>query len=185
MIKLLAKNKSDGRYYFSEDDISVYLIKSPLAKSEKVYVDPLTVFQRKSFDSDLTFDEQEFTSMEELRAYAIQDCDPVKRGVSLKAAEPNLDILVYAPVQIVEKFLKMIEDMIDNKKFKGLNLFFEQLSRSYELRENKSLADKKDELMASFEKAIFEYINEKDKESVSASVKRIQDNCSVLYPMAS
>jgi len=25
MIKLLAKNKSDGRYYFSEDDISVYL----------------------------------------------------------------------------------------------------------------------------------------------------------------
>jgi len=110
-------------------------------------------------------------------------CDPVKRGVSLKAPKPNLDIFVYAPVQIVEKYLKMIEDMIDNKKFKGLNLFFEQLSRSYELRKNKPLADKKDELMDSFNKAIFKYI--KDVESVSISVNRIQDNCSVLYPMAS
>ena len=154
MIKLLAKNQSGGRYYFSEEDGSVYSIKSPLAKAEKEFVDSLPVFLRKSFDVDLTYDEQEFESIEDLKAFAISDCAPENRGISPKTQEP-LDILMCAPVEIVEEYFSMIEDMIDRKEFAGLALFFRQLSRNCEVLESSSLMQKKDNLKAAFDNARF------------------------------
>ena len=81
MIKLVAKNQSDGRYYFYEEDDIVYMIKSPLAKSKKEHVDSLPVFLRKSLDTDLTFCKDEFKNIEELRTFAIRDCAPVEHGI--------------------------------------------------------------------------------------------------------
>ena len=162
MIKLLAKSQSDGRYYFSEDDYSVYFIQSPLSKSEKEYVDPLNVFLRKSLDTNLTFDDREFNSMEELRAFAIEDCDPEKRGVFLKKQESSEDLLIFAPVEIVKEYFVMIKDMINREEFTGLDLFFKQLSNNKELLKNKSLADEKEKLWNNFDKARFSKIEDMD-----------------------
>ena len=87
MIKLLAKSQVDGRYYFTEDEESVYMIKSPLAEAQKEFVDALPVFLEKSFDSGLVYDDQEFQNFEELRAFAISDSAPEKRGVDLTSQE--------------------------------------------------------------------------------------------------
>ena len=73
MIELIAKYRPSGRYYFQVDG-SVYLIKPPLAISEKSFVDPLDVFLRRSLDSDLVYDSQFFWSEDDLRAYVINDC---------------------------------------------------------------------------------------------------------------
>ena len=81
MIKLVAKNQSDGRYYFYEEDDIVYMIKSPFTKTKKEQVDSLPVFLRKSLDTDLTYCEGEFNNIEELRAFAIRDCAPEERGI--------------------------------------------------------------------------------------------------------
>jgi len=179
MIKLLAKNQSDGRYYFCEDDNFVYLIESPLLKSEKEYVDPLQVFLRKSLDTDLTFCEQDFENIEELRAFAIRDCDPENRGVTLKQQESTEDLLIYAPVEVVKEYFEMIEDMINRKEFKGLDLFFKQLSNNYELLDNKPLADKREELWYAFNEARFSNI--KDMESANMVEKSIRSRRNALF----
>jgi len=177
MIKLLAKNQSGGRYYFSEDDGYVYSIKSPLAKAEKELVDTLPVFLRKCIDVDLTFDEQEFESIEDLKAFAISDCAPENRGISLSNQEP-LDLLICAPVEIVEEYFAMIEDMIDQKELAGLVLFFKQLSRNYEVLENPSLRQKKDKLRAAFDNARFNNVT--DMEIAIKTTERIRRSRNVL-----
>ena len=179
MIKLLAKNQSDGRYYFSEDDCSVFFIQSPLLKSEKEYVDPLDVFLRKSLDTDLTFDEREFKNMEELRAFAIEDCDPEKRGVSLKKQESSEDLLIFAPVEIVKEYFEMIKDMINRKEFTGLDLFFKQLSNNYELLGNQYLADEKEKLWNDFNEAMFSKI--KDMDTANRITESIRNRENTLY----
>jgi len=179
MIKLLAKSQSGGRYYFCEDDDSVYLISSPLEKSEKEFIDDLPVFLRKSIDSDLTYDERDFNSIEELRAFAICDCDPKKRGISLKNThKPLLDLLILAPIEIVEEYFAMIEDKINRKDFIGLSIFFKQLSRSRELLANQSLLQKRDSLWAAFDNARFSHV--RDPESAFKAEERIRSNHNVL-----
>ena len=177
MIKLLAKNQSGGRYYFQEDDGSVYSIKSPLAKAEKELVDSLPVFLRKSIDLDLTFDEQDFENIEDLRAFAIRDCAPENRNVSLLDQEP-LDLLICAPAEIIDEYFAMIEDMIDRKEFTGLALFFKQLSRNIEVLEKPHLMQKKDKLKAAYDDARF--ANVTDMEIATRSEERIRLSCNVL-----
>ena len=177
MIKLMAKNQSGGRYYFSEDDGSVYSIKSPLATAEKEFVDTLPTFLRKSIDSDLTFDEQDFEWLEDLRKYAIRDCAPENRGVSLISREP-LDLLVCAPAEIVEEYFSMIEDMIDQKELAGLALFFKQLSRNCEVLENPHLRQKKNKLKAAYDNARFAHVP--DMVSATRTEERIRRSRNVL-----
>jgi len=178
MIKLLAKNQSEGRYYFSEEDESVYIIKAPLKKSEKEYVDSLTVFLRKSIDADLVFVEQAFESLDELRAFAMRDCTLGVHKSKLTSQESLDDLLVYAPIEIVEEYFELIGDMIRNKEFIGLDLYFEQLSRNYELLDNDHLANKWGELWIAFDKARFPNIT--DFESANVAEVRIRDSRCVL-----
>ena len=161
MIKLVAKNQSDGRYYFYEEDDIVYMIKTPFANAEKEQVDTLSVFLRKSLDTDLTFCEDEFKNFEELRIFAIHDCAPTERGINLSrlnSHETLDDLLAYAPIEIVEEYLRLIGDMISHKIFTGLDLFFLQLSKNYELCENEILAKRRDELKDAFDRARFAHI---------------------------
>jgi len=155
MIKLLAKNQLDGEYYFEEGDNSVYRIKLPLAESQKEYIDSLETFLRKSIDTTLTYDEKEFKNLQEFRTFAIQDCSPEERGITLKKQESYDDLLIYASVEIVEEYFDMIEDKIKNKEFIGLDLFFKQLSINYELLENKYLFNKLEELRIAYDNARF------------------------------
>jgi len=177
MIKLLAKNQSSGRYYFSNGDGCVYYIKPPLERAEKEYVDTVPVFLRKSFDTDLTFDEQEFSGIEELRTFAMHDCTPAKHGISLNSEKQ--DLLTYATVEIVEEYFAMIEDMITRKEFVGLDMFFKQLSRNFELMRNPQLMDRKNRLRSSFDNARFSHID--SSINVFEIEKRIREKCSVLY----
>jgi len=173
MIKLLAKNQSGGRYYFSEDENSVYSIRVPSSEVKKEFVDSLPDFLRKSFDSDLTYDAQEFSDIDELMAFAIQDCAPEKRGFQLNAQESLSDLLIYAPVEIIEEYFTIIEDMISRKEFAGLDLFFNQLSRNYEVIANQTLKNKRNKLSESFDNARFPHvINQKSAMKAEARIRQ-------------
>jgi len=178
MINLLAKNQSSGRYYFCEDDESVYFIKPPLKDSEMEFVDSLPVFLRKSFDSDLTFDKKEFADLEGLRTFAIRYCDPEKRGIQLNNQESLSDLLIYAPVEIVEEYFEMIEDMISRKEFAGLELFFNQLSKNFEVIANQTLKNKRNKLKISFDNARFPHVIK--KKSALIAETRIRRSYNVL-----
>ena len=124
MIKLLAKSQVDGRYYFTEDEETVYMIKSPLAEAQKEFVDALPVFLEKSFNSGLVYDDQEFQNFEELRAFAISDSAPEKRGVELpkinskrQPSELFNDICKYD--KEVQSLKPLIDDLWDAIKLVG------------------------------------------------------------------
>jgi len=178
MIKLLAKNQKGGRYYFYEDDESVYYIKSPLARAEKEYVDSLPVFIRKGFDSDLTFEEREFRNLEDLREFAILDCSSRESSATEERQESAEDLLIFAPIEIVVEYLEIIEDMINRREFVGLDLIFRQLSQNYEMLENEDLANKKNELKIAFDRARFTCVE--DMRVANLVTKRIQRERSVL-----
>ena len=178
MVKLLAKNQVDGRYYFIEGDNIVYLIKPPLMESKKEYVDPLPVFARKSLDSDLVYESAEFQSIDELRAFAAKDSLPGKRGVALSGDETYEDLLEYAPTEIVEDYFEMIDDMIKNKEFIGIDMFFKQLARNYELKENEVLTGKLNGLRADYDAARFPSVV--NMETAIRATIRIQKKHGVL-----
>jgi len=178
MIKLLAKSQTDGRYYFIEDEESVYMIKAPLAEAQKEFVDVLPVFLEKSFNSSLVYDNQEFQNFEELRAFAISDSAPEKRGADLTSQESLEDLLIYAPVEIVEEYFEMIENMITRKEFIGINDFFKQLSRNYVLLGDTDLVDRNNELKRAFDEARFPGIIDRDKANRAST--RIKEEHSVL-----
>ena len=127
MIKLLAKNQQDKRYYFCDDENNVYIINVPLKNSEMQFVDRLSDFLRKSFDSDLVYDERNFNNIEELREYAIHDSVSVERNASLNKKVPLDDFLLYAPVKIVENYLDLIEEMINAKDLSGIAFFYSSI----------------------------------------------------------
>ena len=158
MIKLVAKSQSDGRYYFYEEDDIVFMIKTPFANTKKEQVDPLPVFLRKSLDTDLTFCDDEFDNIEKLRAFAIHDCAPAKRDIKLNNHETLDDLLVYAPIEIIEEYFRLIGDKISHKEFTGLDIFFAQLSKNYELCKSNILTKRRDELKDAFDRARFAHI---------------------------
>lgn len=182
MIKLLAKNKSDRQYYFTEDGCSVYIINSPLLNSEIKFVDSMDVFQRRSVDASLAFDEQEFESEADLRAYAIRDCTPSEQRIASMRKESLDSLLVYAPIEIVKDYLQMIRERIEQKNFVKLNLFFKQLSNNYLVIDDYSLTQELNKLKTSFNEAKFPNIENRDK--ANKVVKRIQQDRSVLTTAA-
>jgi len=178
MIKLLAKNQSDGMYFFSEEN-DVYLISAPIETSEKEYVDSLQDFLHKSIDTDLTFETLEFKNVKALKKFAINDSDPKKRGITIKSMDnPPDDFLRDAPVEIIKEYFVIIKDMISNRSFSGLDIIFAQLSKNYEVIDN--FMPELDELRVLRDNAIFPNIP--DREIANNSTERIYTSGNVFCP---
>ena len=182
MVKLLAKNLSDGQYFFIEDgEDKVYRIVPPLAESQKEFVDSLHVFMRRSLDTDIAYEERDFNSIEELRTFAIQDCMPETRGIMLNSHEKYEDLLIYAPLEIVEEYYAMIEKMIKNKEYDGLELYFKQLSMNLEVLDNESLRIRLREFRDKYNYARFPNIQVVIERYTFGTLKsRIQNGRSVI-----
>ena len=178
MIKLVAKNQSDGRYYFYKEDDIVYMIKSPLTNAKKEQVDSLPVFLRKSLDTDLTYCEDEFENIEELRTFAIRDCAPEERGIKLSSHETLDDLLVYVPIETVKKYFELIGNMISNKELKGLDILFAQLSKNYELCNSEILTKKMEKLKNDYDRVRFTHIG--NKSIIDKIARRIQTDRNVF-----
>jgi len=147
MIKLIAKNQSDKRYYFYDDNEYVYLIDAPLATSEAVYIDNLANFLRKHVDSDLIYDEIDFVNIDALREYAISDSTLYNASSTINNDLPLDDLLLFAPAEIVTDYLNMIQDMIHRNDLTNIGLFFKQLFNSITLQENSELKDRYNNLL--------------------------------------
>jgi len=158
MIKLIAKNQSDKRYYFHDDNESVYLINAPLSKSEAVYIDKLTSFLRKHVDSDLVYDEKDFYNIDDLRDYAIRDCTLNNINTNVTNDLPLDDLLLFAPTEIVTDYLNMIQDMINRNDFINIGLFFKQLSNSITLQDDSELKNRYNNLLIEFINVLFPFI---------------------------
>ena len=158
MITLLAKSPVDMRYYFTEDNDSVFLIKEPLKTSKKVFIDKLPIFLRKSFDTDLVYDDKAFEHIDELREYAINDSKSNINSMSSFAFGSLDDLLIYAPIDIVEEYLELIQKKIGRNDFTKIELFFRQLSRNIALLDNEVLQKRKHDLWIMYKNAIFSNI---------------------------
>jgi hypothetical protein len=161
VIKLLAKNKTDGRYYFTEDESSVYLIKPPFTNEKKSFIDTLPVFLRKSIDADIVYEEREFGAIEELVVFAINDSKPENRYVELSNQLQLDDLLIYAPKKMIEEYYSIIEDMINRKEFVGIDVFFKQLAMNDIIIDSHELSARKDQLMTYYDNARFANIANK------------------------
>ena len=72
----------------------------------------------------------------------------------------------------------MIEDMISRKEFAGLELFFNQLSKNFEVIANQTLKNKRNKLKISFDNARFPHVI--NKKSALIAETRIRRSYNVL-----
>jgi hypothetical protein len=170
MVILLAKNQLEGQYYFRDsddsDDGAVYRIKLPLEDSVAEFMDYVPTFWRRIMDTDIVQEVKEFESLVALRAFAIQDCAPEKRGVVLKDNESYDDLLMFAPREVAEDRLNMIKTMIEKGDFTGFSQFFRQLRQCRALVENKDLLNTLELLELLYDKTRFS-----DKSDGLSSIK--------------
>ena len=73
MVTLIAKSSFDGKYNFTLDDRMVCLIDRPFTDEYRELADEIDAFMRKSMDSGLDNEEQQFNTIAELIEYAMQD----------------------------------------------------------------------------------------------------------------
>ena len=169
MINLIAKSQSEGQYYFideKDDAGAVYRICTAFPDSLKEYVDPLPVFLRKSIDTDIVCDDKNFQSFEELRDYAINDKLSESHDVGSGYQESFDDILIYAPIVIIDEYLMMIENMLKNHEFIGIDHFLTQLSRNILLRNDVGRQSKLFDLRNMYDESRFP-----NKEKIIASIQ--------------
>ena len=180
MLSLLAKDIVDGRYYYCDEGGGVYLLAAPFRVSEREFVDKLPTFLRKSIDTLLEYDDREFLCIEDLVEYIKRDYSTQIGKMELRPEEPADDLLAFAPMDIVEEYFAMIEDMINKKSFKGINMFFLQLSKNYGLQADRPAARRLAELRESYDDARFPSITGKQKQSAAKATARIRKDRNVL-----
>ena len=69
--------------------------------------------------------------------------------------EPDDDILLYAPIEIIEDYFKLIEEMINQRSFKGIDSLVRQLSKSLVVQANAALRARLRDLSAAKASAVF------------------------------
>jgi len=187
MVKLLVKNPSDGRYYFTDDEQNVQMIEYPFDSSQVTYVDTLPVFLRKSIDADFIGDTQEFGTMADFVDYAKQDCfrDSQETSVNVVSSKELKNVLVFAPLEVVMAYFTKVENMIANKDFFGIDMFIIQLSANNLIRNDTSLSQKLADVKASFEDAIFPHRDKDIVNKVKPAIKRGKKILSATHPKAS
>jgi len=138
-IWLIAKDSVAGRYFYMLDDgevVKTYC--APLGDNEKTDIGTLDEFSRLS-EGIPTLESVSlyFANFDEFSKFADHDCSPGAHGIKANHVPSNDDALKFASIDIIEKYLDNIPDLIATNPYDGsLKTLFMQIFRCRALWDN-------------------------------------------------
>jgi len=177
MVKLIAISRADGWYYFTEDDENVQVIKPPFNVNRVNQVANIKLFYRLTAEQNFEETEREFHDIKELVEFAANDKVNDDSFSKRTSYEYYIDFLQYAPIEIVEMNMALIEellkhDTLSSREIKGVGQMLTQLDKNAIVSINESIRAQLSKMKLDLDMIRFPFIP--DMTSVDRSTQRVK-----------